>query len=60
VQPSRCDSGGEGIFVNQRAAKNWSSGGSKITKGGLSIGDKTRYTAITLNTIKSTVIKIIA
>jgi hypothetical protein len=56
VQPSRRGSGGVGIFSSPKAAKDWSSGGSKITKGGLSIGDTTRYMEITLNTIKSSVI----
>jgi hypothetical protein len=43
--------------LSQRVGKDWSSGGSKTTKGGLSIGDMMRYMAIMLNTIKSTVIK---
>jgi hypothetical protein len=56
VQPSRRRSGGVGIFLSPKAEKDWSSGGSKITKGGISIDDTTGYMAITLNTIKSSVI----
>jgi hypothetical protein len=56
VHPSRCGRGGVKICLGQRAANYWSIGGSKITKGGLSIGDMMRYMTITLNTSKLTVI----